>query len=124
MSNSPEHNLQKRIVGHLRSNGILTIGTDVMAGLMFLGNPKMPRVRKTRMIYINHHKSLGYTVGQPDIVLLLKDGKTLLVEIKDGDNNDQTSEQRYFETLASLRMHNYVVWRKFEDAVEFVNANK
>lgn len=124
MSESPEHILQKLIVGYLRSNGILTIGTDVMSGLMFLGNPKLPSVQKKRMIYINHHKRLGYTTGQPDIVLLLKDGETLLVEVKDGNNNDQTPEQCYFETLASQRQHNYVVWRSVQDAVDFVQGYK
>jgi hypothetical protein len=124
MSKSPEHTLQKQIVGYLRSNGILTISTDVMSGLMFLGNPKLPSVQKKRMIYINHHKSLGYTAGQPDIVLLLKDGETLLVELKDGKKGKQSSEQGYFEVLAKLRSHNYVVWRSVQDAVDFVQGYK
>lgn len=119
MSKSPEHDLQKQIVGYLRSNGILTIGTDVMSGLMFFGKNQIGR-----MCFINHHKRMGYTVGQPDLVLLLNDGKTLLVELKDGNKNKQSQEQEYFEVLAKIRSHNYVVWKKFEDAVEFVNANK
>lgn len=119
MSKSPEHDLQKQIVGYLRSNGILTIGTDVMSGLMFFG-----KNQTGRMCFINHHKRMGYTIGQPDLVLLLNDGKTLLVELKDGNKNKQSQEQEYFEVLAKIRSHNYVVWKKFEDAVEFVNANK
>ena len=121
---SSEHVLQKQVVGYLRSQGFLTIGTDVMSGLMFLGNPKNPRVRKNRYTYINHHKGLGYTSGQPDLVILLPEGKTLLVEFKNGDEYDQSAEQCYFETLASLRQHNYVVWRCFEDAVEFIEGLK
>jgi hypothetical protein len=72
--------------------------------------------------FINHHKRMGYTVGQPDLVLLLNDGETLLVELKDGNKNKQSQEQEYFEVLAKIRHHNYVVWKKFEDAVDFVKG--
>ena len=117
MSRQPEHNLQKQIVGYLRGQGILTIDTDVMSGLMFLGNSQ-----RMRYGFINHHKRMGYTVGQPDLVLLLNDGETLLVELKDGNKNKQSQEQEYFEVLAKIRSHNYVVWKKFEDAVDFVKG--
>lgn len=119
MSKSPEHDLQKQIVGYLRSNGILTIGTDVMSGLMFFGKNQVGR-----MCFINHHKRMGYTVGQPDLVLLLKDGETLLVELKDGNKNKQRKEQEVFEVLSKIRHHNYVVWRRFQDAVDFVRGYK
>lgn len=116
MSKSPEHDLQKQIVSYLRGQGILTIGTDVMSGLMFFGKNQIGR-----MCFINHHKRMGYTVGSPDLVLLLNDGETLLVELKDG-NNKQRKDQEVFECMARKRGHNYVVWRKFEDAVDFVNG--
>lgn len=119
MSKSPEHDLQKQIVGYLISKGIVTIGTDVMSGLMFFGKNQIGR-----MCFINHHKRMGYTVGQPDLVLLLNDGETLLVELKDGKNNNQSAEQKYFECMARNRGHNYVVWRKFQDAVDFVRGYK
>ena len=119
MSNSPEHILQKQIVGYLRSNGILTIGTDVMSGLMFFGNNQINRMR-----FINHHKRMGYTVGQPDIVLLLKDGETLLVEVKDGSKGHQSAEQKYFDAASKTINHNYVVWRSIKDAVDFVSGYK
>ena len=119
MSKSPEHDLQKQIVGYLRGNGILTIGTDVMSGLMFFGSNQINRMR-----FINHHKRMGYTVGQPDLVLLLKDGETLLVELKDGKKGHQSSEQKYFEVLAKNHSHNYVIWRSVQDAVDFVMGYK
>ena len=119
MSNSPEHDLQKQIVGYLRANGILTIGTDVMSGLMFFGNNQINRMR-----FINHHKRMGYTVGQPDLVLLLKDGETLLVEVKDGSKGHQSAEQKYFDAVSRTINHNYVVWRSIKDAVDFVSGYK
>lgn len=117
MSKQPEHILQKQIVGYLRGQGILTVDTDVMSGLMFLGNNQ-----RVRCGFINHHKRMGYTVGQADLVLLLDDGETLLVELKDGNNNKQSSDQKFFETMARKRGHNYVVWRRFEDAIDFVRG--
>ena len=117
MSRQPEHDLQKQIVSYLRGQGILTIDTDVMSGLMFLGNNQ-----RMRYGFINHHKRMGYTAGQADLILLLNDGETLLVELKDGKNNNQSEEQKYFESMARNRGHNYVVWRKFEDAVDFIRG--
>ena len=117
MSRQPEHNLQKQIVSYLRGQGILTIDTDVMSGLMFLGNNQ-----RMRYGFINHHKRMGYTAGSPDLVLLMKDGETLLVELKDGKNNNQSEEQKYFEGMARNRGHNYVVWRSVQDAIDFIEG--
>lgn len=113
-----EHDLQKQIVKLLRWNGILTLGTDVMSGLQFVNTVNQ------RYGFINHHKALGYTVGQADLVLLLKDGETVLVELKDGNKNNQTQEQKNFEAEARRLGHNYVVWRSFADAQNFVHGYK
>jgi hypothetical protein len=112
-----EHILQKQIVALLRKNGIDTVGCDVMSGLMFAGGD----INK-RYAFISHQKAIGATKGQPDLILLLKDGETLLVELKNGKQGSQSLEQKKFQERCMEIGHNYVVWRKFEDAVDFVNG--
>lgn len=118
MRRQPEHDLQKQIVRLLRWNGILTVETDVMSGLQFV------KTVNQRYGFINHHKAMGMTKGQPDIILLLKDGETVLVELKDGHKNNQTQEQKDFEAGARQLGHNYVVWRSFADAQNFIHGYK
>lgn len=112
-----EHILQKQIVALLRKNGIDTVGCDVMSGLMFAGGD----INK-RYAFISHQKAIGATKGQPDLILLLKDGETLLVELKNGKQGSQTLEQKMFQERCVKIGHNYVVWRKFEDAVDFIKG--
>ena len=51
--------------------------TDVMSGLQYFGH-KDPR----RFAFINHHKKMGYRAGQPDLVVMLPNGKCVFVELK------------------------------------------
>ena len=114
----PEHNLQKQIVQMLRFNGILTIDTDVMSGLQFL-----PRDVQKRYQYVGHHKSLGYTSGQPDLVLLLAQGEVVFVEMKAG-KGVQSVEQKIFQKAAEKLGHNYLVWRSLDDGLNFIRGYK
>jgi hypothetical protein len=116
MIKSPEHILQRDIVEKLQDAGILTVGTDVMSGLMLFGKNQVARMR-----FINHHHKMGYVNGQPDLILLLDGGETLLVELK-VNKNKQSSDQEQFEYLAKIRGHNYVVWRSTQDAVDFIRG--
>ena len=119
MTQQREHALQKQVVQALRWNGILAAETDVMSGLMFLGKDT-----KKRIAFIYHHKAMGWEKGTPDIVIILKNGETLWVELKDGNNNDLTFEQKVF--MASLQRlgHNVAVWRTMDDCRDFIKGYK
>ena len=114
-----EHTLQKQIVEALRWNGIITIDTDLMSGLMFLGED----IGK-RYAFINHHKAMGWSKGTPDLILVLRGGEVLFVELKDGNNNNPTFEQQAF--MASLQRlgHTGVVWRTLDDCRDFIKGYK
>ena len=119
MTKSPEHRFQIQAVSALRWNGVTTVDCDVMSGLQFL-----PTNTPKRYGFVNFHKAAGYTVGQPDLILLLKDGETLLVELKDGKKGKQSDEQKYFEFKVLGLGHNYVVWRSMDDVLEFIKGYK
>lgn len=114
-----EHTLQANMVRVLRMHGLVTIGCDVMSGLMFLGKDQ-----RKRICFIEHHKAIGATVGQPDIVVLLPDGFVLFVEVKNGKVGSQSKEQKAFQERITKMGHTYVVWRKVEDAIEFTKGLK
>ena len=98
-----EHDIQKRIIQHLRLKGYLTIGTDVMAGLGFLGGNTGKRIE-----FINHHKSLGYTKGQVDFVAI-KDGIVLFIECKDKKGKRTKEQEQFAETLINQGLDYYLV---------------
>jgi hypothetical protein len=119
---APEHSLQSVIIDNLNFHlrGLkATIETDVMSGLQFL-----PRNTASRFRFVSHHKAMGYVTGQPDLVLLLANGETLLVEIKNGKKGVQSPEQKAFQEMATRLGHNYVIWRSLDDALEFIEGYK
>lgn len=118
-----EHHLQKEIVQELRDAGILTYEGDAMSGLQFIPDNNWSN-KKKRYAFINHHYSIGYTKGQPDLVLVLKDGETLFVELKNGKSGSQTLEQKVFQGECKRLSHNYVVWRSVQDAIDFIEGYK
>ena len=111
-----EHNLQKFIVSYLRKNNIFVFETDVMDGLKFLSR------QSDRLVFINHHKSMGYINGQSDLVILEK-GTCLFVEVKTAKGRQQESQKIFEEKVKSHGMR-YVIWRDVEDAVEYVKNLK
>ena len=117
MKRQSEHILQKQIVNLLRKSGIVTVGCDVMSGLMFAGKDLAKRYT-----FIAHHKAIGATIGQPDLILLLRDGETLLVELKNGKQGKQSLEQKLFQERCNKLNHNYVVWRDYKDALDFIDG--
>lgn len=118
MSNSPEHIFQQQVVSALRWNGITTIDCDVMSGLQYL-----PVNTPKRFGFVNFHKAAGYTTGQPDLVLLLADGETLLIELKAGKGK-QSDDQKLFEWKATKMGHNYQVWRTMDEVLDFIKGYK
>lgn len=87
MSQQTEHSFQKQLSNLLRAKGYYVIQTDVMSGLMFVGkNPNK------RFSFINHHKAMGYTKGQPDLIAY-KNKKTFFIEVKT-DKGALSAEQK------------------------------
>lgn len=114
-----EHALQRMIVAALRWNNIPMVETDIMNGLKFLGKDT-----KKRMAFIQHHRALGWSKGIPDLIIALRNGETLWVELKDGDNNNPTKEQKDWINKLKSMGHNAVVWRTIDDALEFIKGYK
>ena len=120
---STEHQLQREIVQKLHDAGILTYEGDAMSGLQFIPDTSWSN-RKKRISFINHHYSIGYTKGQPDLLLVLKHGETLFVELKNGKKGCQTLEQKVFQGKCGQLGHTYVVWRSVQDAEDFIEGYK
>lgn len=109
-----EHVLQKAIVQVMRLNGYFTINTDVFFCLSMAGNNL-----KKRVATINGLKSLGATIGTPDLIFLKKD-EILFVEMKDGNKGKLSAEQKQvIKTLTEMNF-NVQVWRSIEDCVAYL----
>lgn len=105
-----EHTIQAHICRYLRLKGCMVIDADVMAGLVYL-----PINHPSRFAFVNAHKMIGYTKGQPDLIVLKPDGNVIFAEMKAGKQGKQSKEQKYFEDWAERHGHKYVVWRSIED---------
>lgn len=113
-----EHTIQAHVCNFLRLKGCMVIDADVMAGLVYL-----PVNHPSRFAFVNAHKQMGYTKGQPDLIVLKPDGRTLLVEMKAGKQGKQSKEQKYFEEWALRHGFKYCVWRSLEDCFYDFNNN-
>lgn len=107
-----EHEIQKFIVSYLRRNNIFVFETDVMDGLKFLTR------QYDRLVFINHHKKMGYYKGQSDLVILEK-GTCRFVEVKTAKGHQQES-QKEFEEIVKAHNMKYEIWRDIDDAVDYV----
>lgn len=107
-NNHDEHIIQKNIVAYLRGRWCIPIDTDVMDG------NKWATSDLARIKYINIHKARGYTNGQPDLVVLMPSGRTLLVEVKTKSGR-QSEAQKAYQTAAENLGHSYYVVRNLED---------
>ena len=110
-----EHTLQEQIVFLLRRHWCIPIDTDVMDGVKYAPSDT------ARIKYIQMHKARGYTNGQPDLVVLLPNGRVLLVELKE-KHGRQSVEQKIYQQAAENLGFKYVVWRSLADAVEFFKS--
>jgi hypothetical protein len=107
-NNHDEHIIQEDIVAYLRGRWCIPIDTDVMDG------NKWATSDLARIKYINIHKAGGYTNGQPDLVVLMPSGRTLLVEVKT-PHGRQSEAQKAYQTAAENLGHSYYVVRNRED---------
>jgi len=109
MVKASEHEFQKNIVKHLKSNGYITICSDMMIALKFIGNNQHNRIR-----FINYAKSQGYTKGQFDIIAT-KGERVLFLELKVATGK-LTPEQEYFQSTVK---NSYVI-RNIEDLYKII----
>jgi len=110
MKNQSEHSLQKTIIFILKINNIFAFQTDVMDGLKFFNHTD-----PFRYAFIKHHKNMGYIPGQPDIVCLLKGGRCVLLEIKNGKQGRQSPAQKEFEKKVKALDFEYYIIRNIKD---------
>jgi len=105
-----EHDIQKQIVEYLRLKNILVFNTDVMGGLQFFSHKD-----RRRFSFINHHKSMGYTKGQPDLIIAVQ-GSLVAVEIKK-PKTYQSKEQKELQKQLEYQGIKYCVWRSLDDCI-------
>lgn len=113
-----EHDIQKSVVRLLRMTGAVVIGADVMDGLKFVANYTDQR----RFAFIKHHKEMGWTKGQPDLIFI-RDGHVFFVEMKNGTGR-QSPEQKEFQRQIEDAGQEYLVWRSLADAVNWLNERR
>lgn len=112
-----EHAFSCQVARFLRQSGMLTIDTDVMSALRYLSPTD-----KRRFLYIKQHTLMGYTKGQPDLVIAYKGG-VAFVELK-ANKGKQSMAQKFIQSQFEKMGLNYMVWNKFSDAVKFVMETK
>ncbi len=110
-----EHEIQKQIVEYVRLQGGLIINTDVMGSIRGLsGIARITRARK--------QKYLGYTNGQPDLIVIIK-GMVLFIEVKTASKSSiQSTAQKEFESELLKQGLNYFIVRSLEDIVKLFNS--
>lgn len=99
-----EHSIQVGIVRYLRLNRILCFAIP-NGGY---------RPVKTGAIM----RSEGTLAGVADLIIVL-DSKVVFVEVK-SEHGRQSKEQQLFQLEVERLGHKYLIWRKIDDAVNFV----
>lgn len=112
-----EHDTQKAIVRLLRLAGCLIIGSDVMDGLKFFTDAD-----RRRYVFINHHKEMGYTKGQPDFIFVYRN-RVFFAEMKTATGR-QSPEQKEFQRQLEAAGQTYLVWRSVQDCVDFIKKTR
>ena len=113
-----EHDIQADCVKLLDCYGVIHIHTDVMCALAYLGSNQ-----GRRMGFIANQKKMGYTVGQSDLILLLRNGKFVCVEMKTPVGSLRP-EQKLFKEAVEKKDGEYVVWRSVADCEQWLSENR
>ena len=108
-----EHQIQGQIVEIFRLHHVLIIETDVMSGLQFFSHKD-----KRRYSFIAHHKKIGYTKGQPDLVIVLNN-EVIFIEVKT-PKGTMSPEQEEFKNYIELAGLKHIVMRSAEEALELI----
>lgn len=83
----------------------------------------VPNSNKRGAREIAVHKATGLMAGAPDLVVLLKNGICLLLELKTAKGG-QRDRQKDFERLCAILRHKYRVCRSVEEVLECVLGEK
>jgi hypothetical protein len=78
---------------------------------------------RNRAMFVASRKSMAYTLGQCDVVVINKYGNVSFLELKNGTAGKQSDNQKYFEQEIKCRGGNYVLIRSMDDCVAFVNED-
>ena len=108
-----EHSLQYQVIELLRANGIMAISTDVMSGLAYFS-----QTDHRRFAFINHHKKMGYIVGQSDLIVVMPD-TIAFAELKK-DKGKQSIEQIAFQKIVEKLGYEYTIWRSLDDVKDWM----
>lgn len=106
---SPEHSFQVWAVNYLRYNNIFCFAIpnggrrDAITGAML--------------------KKEGVMSGVADLVLLLKGGVCIFVELKAGKNTQQDTQKIFQQNVEGLGFR-YLLWRNPQDVVDFCREIK
>lgn len=109
MSGKNEFELQKQIIQFLRLNHFFCFA--------------IPNGGSRNKIEAFHLKQSGVLAGASDIVILLKGGRCVFVELKDGKTGRQSDTQKVFQKNVESLGFQYLLWRSFDDCVSFVKNN-
>lgn len=115
MKAGSEHALQYNIVRALKMSGFIVIDTDVMDALKFFGHKNYNRFN-----YINHHKNMGYTNGQADLIVG-KNGQFWALELKN-QKGRQSPEQKLFQARCEEQGLEYRVIRSIAEIEKFIDS--
>ena len=108
-----EHTLQEQIIQLLKLHNYIVFSMDLMIGNRFIKDTN------SRFLFINKQKKLGYTKGQPDIVIISPTGKITFIELKN-KKGKQSEEQKIVQEELQKRNVDYLLWNSFDDALKFV----
>lgn len=115
MKAGSEHSFQYSVVRVLRANGFLVVDTDVMDALKYFGSNHRDY---RRFSFIKHHKNMGYTNGQADLIVGNK-GHFWALELKTS-KGVQSADQKLFQEMCERRGLSYRIIRSFQDLDEFI----
>jgi hypothetical protein len=105
----PEHFLQVRIANYLRSKDIFFFA--------------VPNGGKRDEEVGFNLKLEGVLAGVSDLVII-HEGKVYFVEIKNGTKGVQSPTQKAFQARVEEQGFSYLIWRFYEDAIEFIKGLK
>ena len=115
----PEHTLSCQVTKYLRMRGYITSDSDVMSALKYLPVHN----DRDRSMFVASRKSMGYTLGQSDLIVINKYGRVTYLELKNGKTGTQSDSQKYFEQEIKFRGGNYEIIRTLDDCINFVDRD-
>ena len=132
-----EHSFQEATVAGLRRLNCITVNTDVMFAMKFLGNNQTLRLR-----FWNYARRQGYTNGTSDVIVIMQN-EVLFVEIKrpttykisektgkriiDKKGGVQKEDQKIFQKAIEEMGHKYFLIdsdQKRQDLYTYISRKK